>query len=421
MSLGRPRACGSRRDRARVCLITREYPPQLGGVGRAVERVALGLASRGFAVHVVCPGEGRPDPSFVTTTDGPVTVHRTTVALGGSRSGTCGANELWQVGAQILALHQNSPFDVVHGVCVLPAGLVAAHVSAEAELPFVLSSHGGDVELARYSVSELASVCWVLERADFVTAVSDDLLAKIRRLVALHRACVVPNCFDASLYDECSLAEISDTPFSSAAVSTEAVLRARTEGQLIVGTLAKFRPVKDLSLLIDVIARLRRRGRQVVLLAVGGFASEEDARNARERIDTLGLRDRVILTGAVPRSQVLAWLRQMDIFALPSQREGHPNVLLEAMATARPIVATRVGGVPEIVEHDREGLLVAPGRTDELERALDTLLMNPVLRQRLAEAGRAAVERRHSVASERAAWLGVYRQLLGRAVSARFA
>lgn len=96
--------------------------------------------------------------------------------------------------------------------------------------------------------------------------------------------------------------------------------------------------------------------------------------------------------GSVPYEQVPALYHEFDAFALPSHTEGLPRVVLEAQATATPVVATRVGGVPEVVDDGETGLLCPPGRPDELASAIDRLVADESTRERLGRAGRTAVE-----------------------------
>src|SRR5207245_2407659 len=109
-------------------------------------------------------------------------------------------------------------------------------------------------------------------------------------------------------------------------------------------------------------------------------------------------RSRITLLGSLSQKAVLEKLRSADIFALASvvdDRGGSdvfPTVILEAMAAARPVVSTRLAGIPELVEHEKTGLLVAPGNTAALARALDQLLEQPQLRSAYGNAGRARIE-----------------------------
>jgi glycosyltransferase involved in cell wall biosynthesis len=111
-------------------------------------------------------------------------------------------------------------------------------------------------------------------------------------------------------------------------------------------------------------------------------------------IDELGLGDRVRLLGY--QAEVRDLFEAMDVFALSSLREALPNVVLEAMALDVPVVATRVAGVPGVIDEGTSGLLVTPGSVDELAQGLCRLLTDPDTRQRFRTAARQTVVRRFS-------------------------
>jgi glycosyltransferase involved in cell wall biosynthesis len=104
----------------------------------------------------------------------------------------------------------------------------------------------------------------------------------------------------------------------------------------------------------------------------------------------------------------------VDVFALSSIREALPNVILEAMAMKAPVLATRVAGVPEVVRDGVNGLLVEPGKVDELSRSLARLLKDGELRMRLREAGRLTIERAHSFQARMEKVRAIYDGLLGK-------
>ena len=111
-------------------------------------------------------------------------------------------------------------------------------------------------------------------------------------------------------------------------------------------------------------------------------------------ISSLGREDRIHLLGY--QAETIPFYEGIDIFALSSYREGLPNVLLEAMALEVPVVATRVAGIPRLIEHDVNGLLVEAGSETALADALASLLTDRVRRSRLSLAGRATIEKDHS-------------------------
>jgi glycosyltransferase involved in cell wall biosynthesis len=177
----------------------------------------------------------------------------------------------------------------------------------------------------------------------------------------------------------------------------------------VIGGVGRLSAEKGFDLLIRAVHRLRCRGFDAALILVG--EGEEHARLERLAAE-LGLADVVRLAGQVndPRS----YYEAMDVFALSSLREGMPNVILEALAMMVPVVASRIAGVPRLIEHETNGLLVESGDVEGLTTAITCLLQDPALSRRLASAGRATVQSRFSFAERMQRLAQVYDELLGR-------
>lgn len=153
-------------------------------------------------------------------------------------------------------------------------------------------------------------------------------------------------------------------------------------------TVARLMPWKGQPLLVDAVRVLRDRGVDVRLTVVGDGV---DRPAIEQQIDRLDLRDRITLLGAVGQDTIRTHYAACDVFCLPSFAEGVPVVLMEAMAMRRPVIATRVAGIGELVEDGVSGLLVRPGRVDALAEAIARLAGDPDLRRRMGEAGRERV------------------------------
>jgi colanic acid/amylovoran biosynthesis glycosyltransferase len=162
---------------------------------------------------------------------------------------------------------------------------------------------------------------------------------------------------------------------------------------LCVGRLV---PEKGQSVLLHAFARLAESGVDAELELVGSGPAENGLRRLAER---LGLADRVIFAGAVGQDAISAHYEAASVFCLPSFYEGIPVVLMEALACRRPVIATAVAGVRELVRDGETGLLVSPGREDELADALQCLLDDPALRREMGEAGRRYVARSYDIDS----------------------
>ncbi len=155
---------------------------------------------------------------------------------------------------------------------------------------------------------------------------------------------------------------------------------------------ARLSPEKGHEILIEALAILKRRGIAFHCTLVGDGPLE---RQIRSQIKRLGLTGDVTMTGALPPSDVYAQIGRSDLFALASFGEGIPIALMEALAQMRPVVATAVGGVPELVRDGIEGRLVAPGDPDAFADAIAAMLADPEASARMGEAGRRAVAGRH--------------------------
>lgn len=167
---------------------------------------------------------------------------------------------------------------------------------------------------------------------------------------------------------------------------------------LFVGRLAA---IKGVRLLIDAVAELATRHPELKLTLVGDGAERAGLEaHARAR----GLGDRVRFTGYLGQSGVADELRQADVFVLPSFAEGVPVVLMEAMAARLPVIASRVAGVPELVEDGVAGFVIPPGDPASLTDRIDRLLGDAEMRARMGAAGRARVAAGYDARAE-AAWL----------------
>jgi len=160
------------------------------------------------------------------------------------------------------------------------------------------------------------------------------------------------------------------------------------EDEILVLSAARLDPQKNPLGLIEAFAAAAAGDVRCRLLMAGEGSLMEEA---RRRAAQLGVGGQVSLLGV--RTDIPELLNACDAFALASDWEGHPLSLMEAMATGLPVVATAVGGVPEIVEDGVTGLLVPPGDIQALAQALECLIRNPQRRRELGEAARAASTR----------------------------
>lgn len=266
-------------------------------------------------------------------------------------------------------------WDVVVGSCAYPDGVGAADVAAVTRTALVQNVIGSDVnELPRRRALG-PQIRAALRRAQRVIAVSRDLGERVvelgvprRRVVAQH------NGVDGETFAVRPLAE----------ARRRVGLTHRGPVIVYVGNVKIGKGVK---VLVEAMAPLvRRHGRGDALLCVVGSGEADGEITARVR--ELGIEANVRLAGRQLHTEVPWWMSAGELLCLPSYLEGCPNVVLEALASGRGVVATRVGGIPELVHDGENGVLVPPGDPEALADGLARALG----RAWDAEAQRASVE-----------------------------
>jgi PEP-CTERM/exosortase A-associated glycosyltransferase len=229
----------------------------------------------------------------------------------------------------------------------------------------------------RFRIIE-AMETWVLRRADAVTTISLGLIRDVeRRGIARDRIFHVPNGIDTQR-------------FQPRQADAELVERLGLRGYLVFGFLGYFFAYEGLSDLIDAFARIVPSLPHSKLLLVGEGEREADL---RRQVARLGVGDHVVIAPAVPPSEVQRYYSVCDVLVYPRRssvttQATTPLKPLEAMAMGKPVVASDVGGLRELLQHEHTGLLVEAGNPQSLAETLRTIANDADLRRRLGENGR---------------------------------
>ncbi len=209
------------------------------------------------------------------------------------------------------------------------------------------------------------------QRSARVVAVSDDM----RRWAEYcgcppSRVVVIPNAVPAAFEAAHDVAApVASTPYI-----------------LYVGRLS---PEKGVDVLLQAFAYVAGENTQVHLHLIGGG----DLQGLTEKVHALGINDRVTFHGQLPHSVLPGWYRRAMLTVIPSRADAQPVTVLEAMASGCPVVATRVGGIPEMVQDGESGLLVRPDSPLELASAIARVLEDQSLRERLQLGGHRTAQR----------------------------
>lgn len=178
----------------------------------------------------------------------------------------------------------------------------------------------------------------------------------------------------------------------------------------VIGSVGRMAEVKDYPGLVQAFIRLSASHPQAAGLRLVLVGDGPSRQRCQALLDQAGLAQRAWLPG--DRDDTSTWLRAFDVFVLNSLGEGISNTILEAMASALPVIATRVGGNPELVRPGENGTLIAPGDPDALAATLAAYVDDAPRRQREGAAGRARVEADFDWGRATAAYQGVYDELM---------
>lgn len=257
-------------------------------------------------------------------------------------------------------LNEDKRIDLVNVHYLYPDAVAAVWACRILGLPVVVTALGSDV----HYYSELpwigSLIKTAVKRADVATAVSEELSMRIRRWgIDGRKVVTVPNGVDLSLF------AVKDK------VSCRQKLALPEDCHIIlfIGRLSR---EKGFDLLIKSISGLKRTSAPNFRVVVVGDGPERKA--LEKEIADEGLGELFDFRGVQDHSTVSDWLGGADLLCLPSLREGSPNVVLESLASGRPVVASRVGGIPYMVEEDRNGMMFSAGDVQNLSEKLRSAL-----------------------------------------------
>jgi teichuronic acid biosynthesis glycosyltransferase TuaC len=255
------------------------------------------------------------------------------------------------------ALRYRGKVDVILGSWAYPDGFAAVVLAAMLGTPAVIKLHGSDMNVVARLPGPRRWLQWAFPRAERIVAVSEPLRQEAIELrAASNRVDVVPNGVD----------RVRFRPGNKATAREALGLRRLGAMVLYVGNIEKHKGSLDL---IRAYADLTKRRKNVSLVMVGSGAGLADC---QALAGELGVD--VSFAGAKPHDDIPQWIAACDVFVLPSWNEGTPNVVLEALACGRRVVATRVGGTPDVITSDTLGLLVPPRDPHALALGIETAL-----------------------------------------------
>jgi len=280
------------------------------------------------------------------------------------------------LGSEMARVSKEHNLDVLNVHYSIPHATAAFLAREISGTPYIVTLHGSDVTILGSDPSYRLVNNHSVEKADAVTAVSEFMQREAYERLGIEREVkVIPNFVDSNIF----------TP-----ASYENIERECDEHGVIIHV-SNFRPVKRLSDLIYSMSIVVKEEPTAKLMLVG---DGPDRHLVEMLIDRLQLGRNVILTGF--RSDVPNLMRCSDIGVLCSETESAPLTLLEGMSTGLPMVATKVGGVPEIIEDGKNGLLTSLKNPEELAEKILRLYRDPKMRRKLGKNARKTVEAKYT-------------------------
>jgi glycosyltransferase involved in cell wall biosynthesis len=378
----------------RLLVVNYEFPPVGGGASFACLGLARTLANRGHEVHVLTSRlAGQPE---IETIEG-IQVHRV-------RSWRYGAHDCGLRGAATFILFawlrmrkllKTLSFDLVHYFFGLPCGVLSLYTFGKHQIPYIVSLRGSDVPL--------------YDPLDLPLRISHWLLAPLTRRIWRRAGSVVPNSealrrLAASFEPHVQFQVI---PNAVDAISSRAPRKPPRREHVNVLCVARLIERKGLGVLLDAMASLATNN--VRLHIVGsGRQQRELERTAKRK----GLANRVFFHGPLPNGAVRELYRSADIFVLPTLSESCSMALLEAMSAGLPIVTTRAGGNPYLIEDGVNGRLVEPADVQGLRTAIEALAADPACCESMGLANVRRISERFSWVANADRYEAVYRRIV---------
>jgi L-malate glycosyltransferase len=347
----------------------------IGGSGIIATELGKRLAARGHKVHILSSelparlGDYQPGLFFHRVETPSYPLFRE-------------PQYLLSLANKIVQVSRDERLDVVHAHYAIPhatAAYLAQQILAATHktcVPRVITTlHGTDITLLGSDRSYSEIVAFSIDESNRVTAVSESLRNDTYRELAVQSDIkVIPNFVDCSIYKRRNMA----------------ALRAQLApgGERVLIHVSNFRPVKRVQAVIEIFARVRAHVPVRLLMVGDGPELAGALRLAR----SLEIADHVEFLGE--QDQVVQLLSASDAFLLPSSQESFGLAALEAMACEVPVVASRVGGLPEVIEDGRTGFLHAPADLDGMAHSTLRLVTDASLHVRMAEAARRSARER---------------------------
>jgi N-acetyl-alpha-D-glucosaminyl L-malate synthase BshA len=361
----------------KICIVTTMFPKFLGDYyGSFIFDEVKALTKKGFEVHVVT--QHNPGISYEEVMDN-IYIHRFKWLEPKKFRALVhfeGLMDIIRMITYVISLFLNLiliiwkyKIQIIHAHSVIPTGFIASLVSKIMRKPLFITAHGMDINNFENQRFFNYFISHSLNSSYKSIAVSEDLANKMRLMVNDdNKIVVIKNAVDTDRFN----------PNKNINIRQNFGIKYEDVVILFVGYLDEFKGIFEL---INAFNTISKDNKNVKLLMVGVGPKKK---NLLKILKKRRIESKVIFTGRIDHQKIHNYYQAADIFVLPSYTEGGgpPLVIMEAMACALPIIATKVGGIPEGVENGVNGFLVSAKNVDELSKKLNILIKDDNLRNK---------------------------------------
>lgn len=372
----------------KIALLTEKYTPDFGGLAISSGRLARLLSSVGHDVRVYSPSPNLPPSEKRTLTSSGVIVTR----FGTHKRVDDTLVEWFEL---IVEEHNREPFDVLHAYFLPQAGFIASYAGKYLNIPNVVSIRGNDIERAVFDPSKFSHVMYALHNASAVTTNANQLIEKAKALIDRDIK-LIPNGVDTGLFKPIPRNE-------------DLAKAIGINGGLVIGFVGELREKKGMQTILHAYTQTDKQYSST-LLVIGDVRGGDDMK-AFEEFQHTYPDSNIIVTGHIPHNDLPAYYSLMDMLVHPSRRDGMPNAVLEAMACERAVIATSIGGIKDIVEDGKNGIIVNINDANMLTKKILELLEDSEKRSRLGKNARELIVSQYTLEQELEANLSIYRKL----------
>ncbi len=277
--------------------------------------------------------------------------------------------------------------DILHAHWILPNGFIAGHVSKVTGIPLLIQTHGSDVFTAEKNALFRSMARYAAAQAHYIVSPSPEHTIRLGAIgIDTRKIGLVPNTVEADF----------STGIASNDTDRLKASRGIPRDHVVVLAMGRMVHVKGFNYLLEAFQRIAGEYQNVTLVLAGDGVLYKDLKGMSEK---LGIRDRVIMPGAVMRPDVPVYFKMADIFVVPSIRhksgavDGLPVVVPEAMAAGLPVIASDLSGIPVLIKDGYNGTLVKERDVDGITNAIKNLLDSDNLRRQFGERSQRIIEK----------------------------